>query len=285
LNAVAIVALPLRVYQPGVAYNGFGSFFGSVLGLTLLVVLIAGLVGYLRVLDDRRRLAVTETRRAERLAMAADLHDFVAHHVTGILVQTRMARMLATTEPDRLDPVLARIEHAAGEALESMRRTVGILRSGPAAGPEPADRHPSNDLSTLAELVEGFGGRIGLRAVVLRDPGVPPDLPHEMQAAAHRVVQEALTNVLRHAADATQVTVNLSYEDDVLRVSVRDNGRSSSHFAHGGGFGLIGLAERVSALDGELRAGPHPPGGWEVAALLPTPSSRDHARFPASLFP
>jgi signal transduction histidine kinase len=182
--------------------------------------------------------------------------------------------MLATTEPDRLDPVLARIEHAAGEALESMRRTVGILRSGPAAGPEPADRHPASDLSTLADLVEGFGGRIGLRAAVLRDPGVPHDLPHEVQAAAHRVVQEALTNVLRHAADATQVTVDLSYDDDILRVSVRDNGRSSGHFAHGSGFGLIGLAERVSALDGELRAGPHSPGGWEVVALLPTPRDR-----------
>jgi signal transduction histidine kinase len=271
LTGVAIVALPLRFYQPGLANNDFGSLIETMLGFALTVVLIVGLVGYLRVLDDRRRVAVTETRRGERLAMAADLHDFVAHHVTGILVQTQMARMLATTAPDRLDPVLAGIEQAAAEALESMRRTVGILREGPVIPVEPdaADRYPASDLTTLADLVEGFGGPIGLRAVLLRDPGLPQNLPHEVQAAAHRVVQEALTNVLRHAADATQVTVGLNYEDGLLRVAVRDNGRKSIHFSHGGGFGLIGLAERVSALDGELRVGPHPDDGWEVAARLP----------------
>ncbi len=269
LNGVAIIALPLRVYESGSDVNDLPSFLSAMFVIALLVGLIAGFVGYLRALDRRRQVAVAETRRSERLAMAADLHDFVAHHVTGILVQTQMARLMVTTEPDRLDPVLAGIEHAAGEALASMRRTVGILREGPALSGS-ADRYPAGDLRTLADLVEGFGGSIGLRAVLLRDPSVPEHLPHEVQAAAHRVVQEALTNVLRHAADATEVTVSLSYDASILRVAVRDNGRNSMHFAQGGGFGLVGLTERVTALNGELRAGPHPPdGGWELVALLP----------------
>jgi signal transduction histidine kinase len=276
LDGVAIVALPLRYYKPGVADNDLGSLIEPMLSLILLVVLIAGLAGYLRVLENRRRMAVIETRRGERLAMAADLHDFVAHHVTGILVQTQMARMLAVTEPGRLDPVLAGIEDAAREALTSMRRTVGILREGPEtpAGLDPVDLHPAGDLTTLADLVEGCGDRIGMGTVLIRDPTVPLNLPHEVQAAAYRVVQESLTNVLRHAADATKVAVSLTYDDGMLRVAVRDNGRGSANFAQGGGFGLVGLTERVSALDGELRAGPHPHDGWEVAARLPAALTR-----------
>src|SRR2546425_8478591 len=105
---------------------------------------VAGLGGSLRALDHRRRVAVTETRRAERLAMAADLHDFVAHHVTGILVQTQVAQMLATTEPERLDGILKDVERAAVEALDSMRRTVGLLREVPeAAGVESSDVRPT----------------------------------------------------------------------------------------------------------------------------------------------
>lgn len=275
LDGVAAVALPLRLYQDVGRSNDFGVLLAYMLALALLVGVIAGLGGYLRTLDRRRAVAVTETRRAERLAMAADLHDFVAHHVTGILVQTQVARLMAATEPDRLDPVLTGIEHAATEALDSMRRTVGILREGPrypVAGPDAAERHPAGDLAALADLVAGFGGPVGPKAELRRDPSVPADLPHEVQAAAHRVVQEALTNVRRHAADATEVTVDLAYGRGTLRVSVRDDGRGGAqlpHAARGGGFGLVGLTERVTALGGELRGGPRPGDGWEVVALLP----------------
>jgi signal transduction histidine kinase len=250
--------------------------------LMLLVGAVAGFGGYLRTLDQRRGVAVTDTRRSERLAMAADLHDFVAHHVTGILVQTQMARLMATTEPEGLDPVLAGIEHAATEALASMRRTVGLLREGPdhAAGPGSGagsgsgsgDRRPAGDLAALADLVDGFGRPVGPKAVLRRDPSVPPELPHEVQAAVHRVVREALTNVRRHAADATEVTVGLTYDSGSLRVTVTDDGRGGApmpHAARGGGFGLVGLAERVTALGGELRVGPRPGHGWQVEALLP----------------
>ncbi|MGA5200647.1 sensor histidine kinase [Streptomyces variegatus] len=274
LNGAALLALPLRMYRNAADDNALAGLFGFTLVMALLVGAIGGLGGYLRILDQRRRTAAIEIRRSERLAMAADLHDFVAHHVTGILVQTQVARMMTSTQPDRLDPVLEGIQHAATEALASMRRTVGILREVPqdSGGPESADRQPVGDLPSLADLVGGFGGPIGPNAVLNLAPSVPENLPHEVQSAAHRVVQEALTNVRRHAADATDVAVALTFADGTLRVTVRDNGHGGTQMpfaARGGGFGIVGLNERVTALGGELRTGPLADGGWEVVALLP----------------
>ncbi|MFJ9899376.1 sensor histidine kinase [Streptomyces sp. NPDC091280] len=264
LDGLALVALPAR-YSHSVTDGDL--LLVTALGL-VLVGATAGFAGYLRSLDYRRTVAVTETRRAERLAIAADLHDFVAHHVTGILVQTQVARMMAASRPADLDPVLSGIERAATEALASMRRTVGVLRD---AGPDAADRRPVGDLAAVAELVDGFASPVQ-KATLRRDPALPDDLPHEVQAAAFRVVQEALTNVRRHAADAAEVTVGLRRAGRRLEVTVTDDGRGGTQLpaaAHGGGFGLVGLTERVTALGGELRAGPRSGGGWEVRAVFP----------------
>ncbi|NUO41080.1 MAG: sensor histidine kinase, partial [Streptomyces sp.] len=111
------------------------------------------------------------------------------------------------------------------------------------------------------------------QTVTLRSD-VPADLPHEVQAAAFRVVQEALTNVRRHAADATRVDVRLRLDGGRLVVSVADDGRGGTQLpdaAHGGGFGLVGLKERVTALGGELTAGPREGHGWEIRAVFPPP--------------
>ncbi|MFJ9151114.1 sensor histidine kinase [Streptomyces sp. NPDC102270] len=262
LDGAAVLALPVRPFLDDedvmLAYMLIGF---------VLIGLTAAFAAYLRSQDYRRTIAVSETRRAERLAIAADLHDFVAHHVTGILVQTQVARMMADTDAEELDPVLAGIERAATEALASMRRTVGVLRDTE----DPADRRPVGDLAGITGLIEGFASPIQ-KATLNRAPEVPDDLPHEVQAAAFRVVQEALTNVRRHAGDAGQVTVELRYERGRLEVSVSDDGRGGSQLppaAHGGGFGLVGLKERVTALGGELHAGPRAEHGWEVWALLP----------------
>ncbi|QOV33114.1 sensor histidine kinase [Streptomyces ferrugineus] len=260
LDACALLTLPVR---------GDVTLSSDVMGLELigllLVGLVAGLAGYLRSMDYRRTVAVSETRRGERLAIAADLHDFVAHHVTGILVQTQVARMMADSRPQELDPVLAGIERAATEALASMRRTVGVLRN---TGPEAAGHRPVGDLAGIAELIEGFA-LPGQHVVLRRDPAVSDDLPHEVQAAAFRVVQEALTNVRRHAADATRIEVSLRDDAGRLEVTVADDGRGGTQLpaaAHGGGFGLVGLKERVTALGGELHTGPRSGGGWLVRA-------------------
>ncbi|WP_416971337.1 sensor histidine kinase [Streptomyces sp. 4F14] len=267
LDGLALFALPVRYFRT-ISLRDDDLLAALVIGL-LLVGLVAGLAGYLRSLDYRRVVAVGETRRAERLAIAADLHDFVAHHVTGILVQTQVARMMADAPQHELDGVLAGIERAATEALASMRRTVGVLRD---VGPEAVERRPVGDLDGIRELVDRFPGP-GQRAILHHDPELPAGLPHEIQAAAYRVVQESLTNIRRHAADATDILVTLFPDADRLVVIVQDDGHGTSHLpteAHGGGFGLVGLKERVTALDGELSAGPREGAGWEVRATLPT---------------
>ncbi|WP_189262483.1 sensor histidine kinase [Streptomyces fuscichromogenes] len=271
LDAGALLALPVR---------GDVTFSSDLLGLEMiglvLVGLVAGLAGYLRSLDYRRAVAVSETRRDERLAIAADLHDFVAHHVTGILVQTQMARMMAAGRPQELDPglsqeldpVLAGIERAATEALASMRRTVGVLRH---TGPETERHRPVGDLAGITELVENFTAP-GQQVTLHHDPAVSDGLPHEIQAAAFRVAQEALTNIRRHAADATHVELRLHADDARLVVTVVDDGRGGTQLplaAHGGGFGLVGLKERVTAVGGELCTGQREGGGWEVRAVFP----------------
>jgi signal transduction histidine kinase len=264
----AVAALPLR-HVPD---------YGPI---PLMMVLAAGfavLGAHLRSLDTRRLAAVVEARRAERLAIAADLHDYIAHHVTGIHVQTQMARMLLTSDPGKIDPILERVEQAATDALAAMRRTVGILRTGPGPTGAPADRFPSGALTALPELVAGLRLPNDTRAVLHRDPSMPQIVPHEIQAAVYRVVQESLTNVRRHAADATAVDVELRHLEHSLRVTTRYNGRGGARLppaARGGGFGLIGLTERVTALGGDLTAGRHPDGGWQVTARLPWPSG-DH---------
>lgn len=264
LDGAAVLVLPYRHAPGDSSVNPFG--------MLVLAGVVAGLGGYLRALDHRRRVAVTETQRAERLAMAADLHDFVAHHVTGILVQTQVAQLLATNDPERLAKILKDVERSATEALASMRRTVGLMREAPESG--DTDRDPAGDLAALPELVEGFRGPVGPKAALRRDPSVPGGLPHEVQAAAYRVVQEALTNIRRHAADATEVLVGLTCHGHALEVTVRDDGRGGARLpqaARGGGFGLVGLTERVTALGGELRTGPRSDRrGWEVTAILPT---------------
>ena len=269
LDAGALLLTPLRYFR---TLWSVDEAQGYVLVGLVLIGLVGGLAAYLRALDYRRTVAVADTRREERLAIAADLHDFVAHHVTGILVQTQLARMMADTQPRELDPVLAGIERAATETLASMRRTVGVLRDG---GQE-ADRRPVGDLAGIAELTAGFPSP-GQKVTLHRDPAASDDLPHEVQAAAFRVVQEALTNVRRHAADATEVTVVLEHDGSGLSVTVSDDGRGGTQLpaaAHGGGFGLVGLRERVTALGGELSTGPRAGAGhgWEVRAWFPCPT-------------
>ncbi len=153
--------------------------------------------------------------------------------------------MMARSRPQDLDPVLAGIERAATEALASMRRTVGVLRD---TGEEAADRRPIGDLAGITELIDGFATP-GQQVVLRRDPALSPDaLPHEVQAAAFRVVQEPLTNIRRHAADAAHVEVPLRDDSGRLEVTVADDGR-------GGTRAGSRMPDRARRLDGG-------PGGW-----------------------
>ncbi|MGH8793673.1 MAG: sensor histidine kinase [Stackebrandtia sp.] len=248
--------------------------------LAVLVVLVAfpviaavatGL--YLRSADLRRKRALTEVRRGERLELARDLHDFVAHHVTGIVVQAQAAQYLSDDDARRSREAFAAIEQAGLEALTSMRRLVAVMREGE----DGAGARPLGDLAQTAELVERF--RLGDDfAVLYLSPELTPEsLPPEVASSIYRVVQEGLTNVRKHASTASAVTVSISKASVNVEVAVRDNGMSNRHNRLsnvGGGYGLAGLAERVRALGGELTAGPRPEGGWETTARLPMAGSR-----------
>jgi signal transduction histidine kinase len=251
------------------------ALFTAPLGITVAIALGIGL--YLRALNARRARSLAAARRDERLELARDLHDFVAHHVTGIVVQAQAARFAAKSgagqTQEQLDQMFGGIEKAGTEALTSMRRMVGLLRDAQHVNAPDGDAlpdggsatRPVGDLAQLKDLVEGFTHP---PAALTLAPGVGA-LPPEVAASAHRVVQEALTNIRKHAADAAYVRVSVARVGRDVEVAVRDDGRGRGRRLPSSGFGLTGLAERIGALGGRLHAGPRPEGGWEVVALLP----------------
>ncbi|WP_416985816.1 sensor histidine kinase [Streptomyces sp. T028] len=243
--------------------------------LAATAALAIGLTVRLVVADRRRR--ETAVRLEQRAEFARDLHDFVAHHVTGIVIQAQGARSVAVRRPDLVPPALERIEHAGAEALKSMRAMVGMLRE---ADPEkPQEREvalaPLAGMAEVRSLVEEFAPVGGGRAV-LRTEGEFEELPVEVVTTLHRVVMEALTNIRKHARDFTEVEVQLIRSGPRVTVAVRDDGRPRAGHqalqalqALGGGFGLKGLAERVGMVGGRVEAGPAAGGGWRIEATLP----------------
>lgn len=216
---------------------------------------------------DRRRRAEA-LRLQQRTEFARDLHDFVAHHVTGIVVQAQGALAVAERQPQLVRPSLERIEQAGAEALTSMRHMVGMLRNAPREGREPA-LTPLAGIAEVRSLVEGFS-MVGGAQARLEMQGTFDDLPVEVTTTAHRVVMEALTNVRKHAHGCSEVRVCAVRSTGGVTLRVSDDGRSrGARHSYGGGFGLKGLAERVSLIGGHIQAGPVAGGGWRVEATLP----------------
>jgi signal transduction histidine kinase len=227
----------------------------------------------LREVDTRRRAAVEDVRSAERMELARELHDVVAHHVTGIVVAAQAAAVVARTSPDDVDRALAAIEHAGTDALTAMRRLVGVLRGQETEGA----RTPGAELAEVCTLLRRFDPDARLVRLTT-DPGLEHAvLPPGVAATGYRVVQEALTNVRRHAPEAATVEVDVRIREEALLVSVRNDGVPHAPVtgrAGGGGFGLVGMGERVAALDGTLAAGPTAPGVWTVSVRLPLRGAR-----------
>ncbi|MEV0677045.1 sensor histidine kinase [Actinosynnema sp. NPDC050436] len=211
-----------------------------------------------------RRVRVAERRdrqvEEERLRIAREVHDVVAHSLAMINVQAGVAAHVADRRPDEAVKALRAIKEASGRALDDLRATLGVLRTGEGVAPVPS-------LARLPELV----GPVP-KARVVGDPG---ELPAPVDAAAYRVVQESLTNALRYAPDATSITIAFTRTPSALEVSVRDDGTGPQPTAQGSGSGLRGMRERVEALGGGLEAGPLPGGGFEVRAVLPWEVARD----------
>ena len=232
--------------------------------LLLGIAVACGL--YFRARDSERRKvvesAVAEAQNSERMALARELHDLVAHHVTGIIVQAQAAKVIADQKPKAALEALERIETAGTEAMTAMRRLVGSMRSGGDGVTDQATMDLGADLHKLTE-----DGPVPIEA----DIDVPKDLPQEVARSALRLAQESLTNVRKHAAGVTRVRVLAEVVAGELHIRVADDGAQAVARPAGGsgGYGLVGMRERVELLGGRLAAGPAQDRGWVVEAWLP----------------
>lgn len=238
----------------------------------VLVVLgaawVAGVIAAFRSeqIDDlevRRLAAVREGAQDERLRIARELHDVVAHRVSMIVVQSQLADTLLDTDPGRARGAVRAVEDAGRQALTELRSVLDLLHAD-----DPAARAPGDtDLGRLADLVTDVRGS-GL-PVTFCVEGAPRPVPPAVALAAFRIVQESLTNVVRHA-DSASTSVVLAYGDGAVTVDVQDSGTSVPS-NEPTGHGLAGMQERAAFVGGRLEAGPSTTGGFRVHAVLPVP--------------
>jgi signal transduction histidine kinase len=251
-----------------------------------LTAVIAWLVGNsLRQGREHARTLNAQAVTAERLRIARELHDMVAHSIGIIAIQAGAARMVIDSRPAAAGEALGAIENASRETLAGLRRMLGALRraeappSGRAAPGGPASAAPAvvpagsapglADVERLAAATSAAGVHVDVRWQGGRDP-----LPPEIDLSAYRIVQEAVTNVVRHAG-ARRCQVTIERRDAELSIEVVDPG--GGHGGHGqgtpgAGYGIVGMRERVGLLRGDFSAGPRPDGGFRVAARLPLPA-------------
>ncbi len=232
-----------------------------------LLALAAGDIVRSRREEVERVLAVQEEKALrrlgeERLRIAREVHDDVAHAMVAINVQAGVAAHRLDRDPDQARSALRDIKATSGEALSDLRATLGVLRAPDAGAPVG----PAGGLDDLEQLTAGLraaGVRVELDVAPVR-------LPSPVDAAGYRIVQEALTNVLRHA-NASAVRVSVAGEDGAVRLEIVDDGAGTRAAANGNGsgHGLRGMRERAAALNGTLESGPAPGGGWRVSARLP----------------
>jgi signal transduction histidine kinase len=251
----------------------------ALFGATVAVLLVVGVWAlgayaqtrrrYTRALEERAAHAEREREQLARIAVheerasiARELHDIVAHSVSVMLVGVRGARDVLRTSPGVADDTLARVETSGEQSLVELRRILALLRA-PERG---ADSRPQPSLAELDQLVAGYR-EAGL-PVHLDLIGEPQPLPGGVELSVYRIVQEALTNVLKHS-HPTRVTVTLAFRGARLDVEVADDGTSIEHDGATAGHGIVGMRERVALLGGQLETGRRVGGGYRVAARLP----------------
>jgi signal transduction histidine kinase len=242
------------------------NFFTTTVDDTVFAMVLAAGAWALGEAARNRRKAIREgERRAagdEQARIARELHDVIAHSVSVIVVQASAADEVFDRRPDQARAALRSIEQAGRDALRELRTLLG-----PGASGDPDPTQPQPGLARLDELAEPL--RVGGLDVVVRREGEAPEVPAGVDLSAFRIVQEALTNTLRHAR-ATRAEVTVRYGDGAVELDVRDDGRGSAGpDANGTGRGLVGMRERAALLGGTLEAGPLPGGGYGVHARLP----------------
>ncbi|GES33378.1 histidine kinase [Streptomyces angustmyceticus] len=222
----------------------------------------------------RAERAAAERRRAdeERLRIARELHDVLAHSISVINVQAGMGLALLDSDPEQARSALTTIKDASKEALGEVRQVLDTLRA-----PGDAPRSPAPGLDRLPELTEQ--ARSAGLAVEVTTEGAPATLAPGTDLAAFRIVQEALTNVVRHSGSRT-ARVLLIHAPGALEIRVDDDGPATAAAVGpaGGGNGLVGMRERAAALGGTVEAGPRPDGGFRVRARIPLPGTPDPGR-------
>ncbi|MEU8435214.1 histidine kinase [Streptomyces sp. NPDC029216] len=286
--AVAAWTLPLLPEPTLLSLAGAAAFWS----LPVLGAVVIG--GYPRLMEHRRQRLVVETRRSQRLELARDLHDFVAHDVSGIVAQAQAARFVAQADPGQALSALERIEAAGLSALASMDRMVKTLHEadgGDTRPPGAGGVEPLPGVDGLPALVAQFSSAGAAPVAHLHvAPGATDGLSRAAGSTAYRVVVEALTNVRRHAPGASRVEVSLTPARTLdgaptLQVEVCDDGGSGRHAERSGprtsmrrpgdghgGRGLSGMRERVRATGGTLTYGRCGEGGWRLVAVLPLAS-------------
>ncbi|MFB7493455.1 sensor histidine kinase [Streptomyces sp. NPDC056161] len=287
----ALVALTVMVLRlPSAEYGPTGSLVVPALWFAATLAAVLGL--YLRLLDRYRAQQHEAGLQAQRLDYARELHDFVGHHVTAIIAQTKAVRFATAAGrppgPEELDGMLAAIEEAGSQAMQSMRGMVAVLRSPDGTA---STAGPGGDLGDLRALTARFAAA-GPATTLTLDPRLAAGgLPPGIATTVHHVVRESLTNVRKHAGRAKAVTVDVRVDGDtahpVVRVSVTDDGpdaagpaaRSTTGSdgparrprAARSGYGLVGLSERAAMVGGTVTAQARPGVGWTVEARIPLP--------------
>jgi signal transduction histidine kinase len=263
--AVATAAATIALLGLG-DYNRAASDLVPLIGAWVLGDNLGTRRAYTSALEERaerlEREQEAERARAvaeEQARIARELHDVIAHSVSVMVVQAAAANDVFDSRPERAREALGAIETTGRSALAELRRLLGTVRS------DEADFTPRAGLDQLDELVAQV--RTAGLAVAVSVEGAPRALPAGVDLSAYRVVQEALTNTLKHA-NATRADVSLRYRDDELSVEVRDDGEGAGN-GDGHGRGLIGMRERVTAYGGTLETGPKNTGGFAVSARFP----------------
>jgi len=264
--ALAVLSLPL-LFSVGWT-NGLG-FLGRLLGFVVAWfvgdsiragrMVVEDLEEKAERLERERRLEAERAAAEEQARIARELHDLIAHNISVMVVQASAADDVFETRPDRAREAIRRVVDTGRTALTELRQLLGAVRTD---GTEYA---PLPGLALLDDLI-GQVRHSGLQVVITVD-GTPRPLPKALDLSAYRIVQEALTNTLKHA-NARHANVAIRYRDDQLDVEILDDGTGDSN-GGGGGQGLIGMRERVVAFGGSLSTGPATGGGFLVSAIFP----------------
>ena len=253
-SAFVTVVVALGIYASSA---GWADVFG---GIVLLLLLIA-LAAVFRYRADLWHRQQREIRNQERVALARELHDIVAHHVSAIAVQAQAGGVVVGIQPEKAAEVLAAIESEASRTLAEMRSMVRVLREEDAVAYSP-------QLGVVADL-PALARPDARPTIEVSLDGSLTGLARPVDAALYRLAQESLTNAVRHARRATCVGIDVRREGDAVKLRVSDDGQTQPGATPEPGYGLLGMAERAQLLGGSLSAGPGPEGGWVVEAVLP----------------